>query len=95
MNLPADYQPEFESIKDRLLQIAQIHSVDTLIKRVAHGFLERPHVALAQIWLVEMRRPAMLRWSKGFAGTPNPGAGIPMLERKAEDLHPFAKRNFK
>ena len=95
MNLPADYQPEFESIKDRLLEVAQIHPVDTLIKRVVHGLLERPHVALAQIWLVDMRRAALLRRSKGFAGTPNPGAAIPMLERKVENLHPFAERNFK
>ena len=53
MNLPADYQPEFESIKDRLLEVAQIHSVDTLIKRVVNDLMERPHVALAQIWLVD------------------------------------------
>lgn len=53
MNLPADYQPEFESIKNRLLEVAQIHSVDTLLKRVVHGLMERPHVALAQIWLVD------------------------------------------
>jgi hypothetical protein len=38
-----------------------------------------------------MRRAALLRWSKGFAGTPNPGAAIPMLERKAENLHPSPK----
>jgi transcriptional regulator with GAF, ATPase, and Fis domain len=53
MNLPPDYQPEFESIKDRLLEIAQIHSVDTLLKRVMHDLMERPHVASAQIWLVD------------------------------------------
>ena len=53
MKLPPDYQPEFESIKDRLLEIAQIHSVDTLLKRVVNGVLKRPHVALAQIWLVD------------------------------------------
>jgi hypothetical protein len=43
----------------------------------------------------DMRRAALLRWSTGFAGTPNPGAAIPMLGRKAEDLHPAPKRNFK
>jgi hypothetical protein len=32
-----DYQPEFESIKNRLLEIAQIHSVDTLLKPVVIG----------------------------------------------------------
>ncbi len=53
MKLQPDYQPEFESIKNRLLEIAQIHSVDTLLKRVVNSVLERPHVALAQIWLVD------------------------------------------
>jgi len=53
VNLPPDYQPEFESIKDRLLEVAQIHSVGTLLKRVVNALMERPHVALAQIWLVD------------------------------------------
>jgi transcriptional regulator with GAF, ATPase, and Fis domain len=52
MNLPKDYQPEFDSIKYHLLEIAQIRSVDNLLQYVARGTLNRPHTALTQIWLV-------------------------------------------
>ena len=52
MSLSANYVPEFESVRDRLLEIAQIRSVDELLKRVVTGLVERPHIALARIWLV-------------------------------------------
>ena len=50
--LSADYKPEFNSLRDRLLELAQIRHVDELLKRVVNVLAERPHVALARIWLV-------------------------------------------
>ena len=51
--LSADYKPEFESLRDRLVELAQIRHVDELLKRVVTVLAERPHVALARIWLVD------------------------------------------
>jgi transcriptional regulator with GAF, ATPase, and Fis domain len=51
--LSADYKPEFNSLRDRLLELAQIRHVDELLKRVVTVLAERPHVALARIWLVD------------------------------------------
>ena len=51
--LSADYKPEFESLRDRLLELAQIRRVDELLRRVVSILAERPHVALARIWLVD------------------------------------------
>ena len=46
-----DYKPEFNSLRDRLLELAQIRRVDELLERVVSSLAERPHVALARIWL--------------------------------------------
>jgi transcriptional regulator with GAF, ATPase, and Fis domain len=51
MFLAVDYKPEFHSFKDRLLELAQIRHVDELLKRVVSLLADRPHVALARIWL--------------------------------------------
>ena len=51
--LSADYKPEFESLRDRLVELAQIRHVDELLKRVVTILAERPHVALARIWVVD------------------------------------------
>jgi transcriptional regulator with GAF, ATPase, and Fis domain len=51
--LSADYKPEFESLRDRLVELAQIRHVDELLKRVVTVLAERPHVALARIWVVD------------------------------------------
>jgi transcriptional regulator with GAF, ATPase, and Fis domain len=51
--LSADYKPEFESLRDRLLELAQIRHVDELLKRVVTILSERPHIVLARIWLVD------------------------------------------
>lgn len=51
MFLDADYKPEFESFTERLLELAQIRSVDQLLKRVVSLLAARPHVAAARIWL--------------------------------------------
>jgi transcriptional regulator with GAF, ATPase, and Fis domain len=53
MLLPPDYTPEFESLRDRLIELAQIRHVDELLKRVVNLLAERPHIALARIWLLD------------------------------------------
>ena len=53
MLLSTDYKPEFESLRDRLLELAQIRHVDELLKRVVTILAERPHIVLARIWLVD------------------------------------------
>lgn len=51
--LSANYQPEFESLRERLLELARLRSVDELMRRVVTLLAERPHVALARIWLLD------------------------------------------
>jgi transcriptional regulator with GAF, ATPase, and Fis domain len=53
MYLTADYTPEFDSFKERLLELAQIRSVAELLQRVVTRLAEPPYVALARIWLVD------------------------------------------
>lgn len=53
MFLTDDYKPEFNSLRDRLLELAQIRHVDELLERVVTSLAERPHVALARIWLLD------------------------------------------
>ncbi|HWI56135.1 MAG TPA: GAF domain-containing protein, partial [Bacillota bacterium] len=52
MFLAVDYKPDFESFRDRLVELAQIRQVDELLHRVVTLLAERPHVALARIWLI-------------------------------------------
>jgi transcriptional regulator with GAF, ATPase, and Fis domain len=51
MKFPADYKPEFDSMKTLLLEMAEDRCVDTLLKRIVERFATRPHVALTRIWL--------------------------------------------
>jgi len=51
--LAADCPPEFDSFKERLLELAQIRSVAELLLRVVTRLAEPPYVALARIWLVD------------------------------------------
>ncbi|SPE56824.1 Transcriptional regulator, NifA subfamily, Fis Family [Verrucomicrobia bacterium] len=53
MYLAADCPPEFDSFKERLLELAQIRSVAELLRRVVTRLAEPPYVALARIWLVD------------------------------------------
>ena len=53
MYLAADYTPEFDSFKERLLELAQIRSVAELLRCVVTRLTEPPYVALARIWLVD------------------------------------------
>ncbi len=51
--LAADFTPEFDSFKERLLELAQLRSVAELLRRVVTRLAEAPYVALARIWLVD------------------------------------------
>src|ERR1051326_6535596 len=53
MYLAADYTPEFDSLKERLLELAQIRSVAELLRCVVTRLAEPQYVALARIWLVD------------------------------------------
>ena len=53
MYLAVDYTPEFDSFKERLLELAQIRSVAELLRRVVTRLAEPHYVALARIWLVD------------------------------------------
>ncbi len=52
MKLPADYQPEFESLKGLLLEMARERSVNGFLKMIVQRLAERPHGALVRIWLI-------------------------------------------
>jgi transcriptional regulator with GAF, ATPase, and Fis domain len=45
-------EPEFESLKSLLLDMAQERSLDDLLQLVVNRLAERPHVALTRIWLL-------------------------------------------
>ncbi len=49
--LSLDYKPDFASLRDHLLELAQVRQVGQLLERVVTVLAERPHVALARIWL--------------------------------------------
>ncbi len=53
MLVSADYKPEFNSLRDRLLELAQVRHVDELMHKVVSTVADRPHVALARIWLLD------------------------------------------
>ena len=40
-------------LKRLLLEMAQEHSVDTLLKMIVRQLAQRPHIALARIWLIQ------------------------------------------
>jgi len=50
--LPTDYVPEFETIKDLLLEMARERSLSRLLTTILRRFAERPHLALSRIWLL-------------------------------------------
>jgi hypothetical protein len=51
MELASDYKPEFESLAKLLLELARERSTDRIFKMVVQRLGERPHVALAALWL--------------------------------------------
>ena len=52
MELASDYAPDFESLRDLVLDMAQERSVDELLQMIVKRLATRPHVALARIWLI-------------------------------------------
>ena len=53
MQLAPDYRPEFESLAKLLLEVARERSTDRLLNAVVQRMAERPHVALAALWLLD------------------------------------------
>lgn len=53
MQIPDDYQPEFDSLLDLMLQIGREQSAQKIPHMLTRTFALRPHVALARIWLVK------------------------------------------
>ncbi len=53
MELAKDYKPEFGSLKELLLDIAQERSQKRLLSMIVDRLAARPHIALARIWLVQ------------------------------------------
>lgn len=47
------YKPEFESLKEILLDMAQERSVEVLLRMITARLSARPHVVLARIWLIK------------------------------------------
>ena len=52
MENEADYEPEFDSLKSLILDMAQERSLDALLKLIVNRLNERDHLALVRIWLV-------------------------------------------
>lgn len=53
MAFDRDYEPEYDSLKMLLLEMAQEHAVDSLLGMIVRQLTHRPHVALARIWLIK------------------------------------------
>ncbi|MGD0410660.1 MAG: sigma 54-interacting transcriptional regulator [Verrucomicrobiota bacterium] len=53
MPLAPDYEPEFDSLRDLLLEIAPERSVEHLLRKVVQRLAERPHAVLARLWLLD------------------------------------------
>lgn len=53
MSMDPGYRPEFESLKELLLDMAQERSLDVLLQMISARLSSRPHVALASIWLIK------------------------------------------
>ncbi len=53
MPLAPDYEPEFDSLRDLLLEIAPERSVEHLLRKVVQSLAQRPHALLARLWLLD------------------------------------------
>jgi len=51
MEMDSTYQPEYESLKELLIEMAQERSVEVLLNLIVERMAQRPHVALVRIWL--------------------------------------------
>lgn len=52
MDYDSSYKPEYESLKTLLLEMAGEQAVAPLLKLIVRKLAQRPHVALARIWLI-------------------------------------------
>jgi len=52
MQLAPDYRPEFDSLADLLLEVAQERSTDQLLDKIVQRLAERPHVYMASLWVL-------------------------------------------
>ncbi len=52
MFLPENYQPEFESLKTLMVDMAEERSLNRLLSMIVERFATRPHLALARLWLI-------------------------------------------
>ncbi len=52
MKTESKTQPDYDPFKALLLDMAQEHSVDALLKMIVQQLAKRPHIALARIWLI-------------------------------------------
>ena len=53
MEFDHDFEPEYDSLKTLLLEMAQEHAVAPLLGMIVRQLAQRPHVALARIWLIK------------------------------------------
>ena len=53
MPLGPDYEPEIDSLRDLLLEIAPERSVEHLLLKVVQRLAQRPHAVLARLWLLD------------------------------------------
>src|SRR5208283_3377392 len=53
MDLASDYEPEFDSLRDLLLEIAPERSVERLLRKVVQTLADRPHAVQVRLWLVD------------------------------------------
>lgn len=53
MKFDRDYEPDYDSFKALLLKMAQEHSVAPLLEVIVRQLTQRPHVALARIWMIQ------------------------------------------
>jgi transcriptional regulator with GAF, ATPase, and Fis domain len=52
MKLDPNYEPDYDSLKALLLEMAQEHAVAPLLEMIVRQLAGRPHVALSRIWLI-------------------------------------------
>lgn len=81
-----DYEPEFGSFKDHLLELAQLRSVDELLTRVVTLLADRPHVALARIWLKD--EGDICGACRGRGRCSNQGMCLQLVASAGENKHP-------
>ena len=53
MEFDRNYEPNYDSLKTLLLEMAQEHAVTPLLYMIVRQLTRRPHVALARIWLIQ------------------------------------------